>query len=40
MHACGRRSGAGRFVIASDEIREIASKAQYTKLATSTAPHP
>jgi uncharacterized protein YbjT (DUF2867 family) len=39
MHACGRRSAAGRFVIPSDEIRRIASKAQYTKLAASTAPH-
>ena len=39
MHACGRRSAAGRFVILSDEIRQIASKAQYTKLAASTQPH-
>jgi uncharacterized protein YbjT (DUF2867 family) len=39
MHACGRRSAVGRFVIASDEVREIASKAQFTKLAASTQPH-
>ncbi|HET7031932.1 MAG TPA: hypothetical protein VFJ48_02325, partial [Casimicrobiaceae bacterium] len=39
MHACGRRTAAGRFVIPSDEIRQIASKSQVTKLAASTQPH-
>ncbi len=39
MHACGRRAAAGRFVIPSDEIRQIASKSQVTKLAASTSPH-
>ncbi|MEO8305106.1 MAG: NAD-dependent epimerase/dehydratase family protein [Betaproteobacteria bacterium] len=38
MHACGRRSTFGRFVILSDEIRRIASKAQFTRLGSSTSP--
>ena len=38
MHACGRRSAVGRFVILSDEIRKIASKAQYSRLVASTGP--
>jgi uncharacterized protein YbjT (DUF2867 family) len=40
MHACGRRSAEGRFVILSDEIRKIATKAQFSKLSASTSPHP
>jgi len=39
MHACGKRPAAGRFVIESDEIRQIATKAQYLKLSASTSPH-
>jgi hypothetical protein len=39
MYACGKRSAAGRFVIESDEIRQIAAKAQYLKLSASTSPH-
>jgi uncharacterized protein YbjT (DUF2867 family) len=39
MHACGKRSAAGRFVIESDEIRQIATKAHYLKLSASTSPH-
>ena len=39
MHACGRRPAAGRFVIPSDEIRQIATKAQFSKLSPSTVPH-
>jgi len=39
MHACGRRSATGRFVIPSDEIRQIATKAPFSKLSASTAPH-
>ena len=38
MYACGKRSAAGRFVIQSDEIRQIASKAQFSKLSASTSP--
>jgi uncharacterized protein YbjT (DUF2867 family) len=38
MHACGKRSAAGRFVIQSDEIREIAAKSQFSKLSASTSP--
>jgi len=40
MHACGKRPAAGRFVIESDEIRPIASRAQYPRLTASTSPHP
>ena len=40
MHTCGRRSETGRFVILSDEIRQIAAKSQFSKLSASTAPHP
>jgi uncharacterized protein YbjT (DUF2867 family) len=39
MHACGRRSADGRFVILSDEIRQIAAKSQFSKLSASTSPH-
>ena len=39
MHACGKRSAAGRFVIPSDEIRQIATKSQFSKLSPSTVPH-
>ena len=39
MHACGQRAAAGRFVIESEEIRQIATKAQYLKLNASTQPH-
>ena len=40
MHTCGRRSETGRFVLPSDEIRQIAAKSQFSKLSASTAPHP
>lgn len=39
MHACGKRSGEGRFVILSDEIRQIATKSQFSKLSASTSPN-
>ena len=38
MHACGRRDAAGRFIIASDEIRRIARGPQFSRLAASPRP--
>ncbi len=38
MHACGRRTAIGRFVILSDEIRRIAAKSQFLRLGSSTSP--
>jgi uncharacterized protein YbjT (DUF2867 family) len=38
MHACGRRTAVGRFVILSDEIRRIAAKSQFLRLGSSTSP--
>jgi len=39
MHAYGRRSAVGRFVVRSDEIRQIAAKSQFLRLGASTSPH-
>jgi uncharacterized protein YbjT (DUF2867 family) len=38
MHACGRRTAIGRFVILSDEIRRIATKSQFLRIGSSTSP--